>query len=81
MPAWFRDSHVYERLSMQFRAVALNGTNMPDFGNPGNNIAAVNYNSDGSIVSLNGFSQITTLNPLGRIIDPRHMHFSVRSSF
>ncbi len=77
----FRDFHLYERLTMQFRAEAFNVTNTPHFGNPGNNINAVSYNPDGSIANLNGFSQITNLNPLGRLIDPRYMRFGVRFSF
>jgi hypothetical protein len=47
---------------VQLRAEALNLTQTPHFGNPGNNIAAVNYNPDGSIASLHGFSQITNFN-------------------
>jgi hypothetical protein len=77
----FRDFHIYERLNMQFRAEAFNVTNTPHFGNPGSNTGAAIYNPDGSIASLGGFSQITSLNPLGRLIDPRYMRFGVRFSF
>jgi len=77
----FRDFHIYERLSVQFRAEAFNVTNTPHFGNPSGDITAVNYNPDGSIASLNGFSQVTSLSPLGRLIDPRYMRFGVRFSF
>jgi hypothetical protein len=51
-----------EPLSVQLRAEALNLTQTPHFGNPGNNIAVLDYNPDGSIASLHGFSQITDLN-------------------
>ena len=34
-------------------------------------VSSVSYNASGSICALNGFSQITSLNPLGRLIGPR----------
>ena len=77
----FRDFRIRERLSMQFRAEVFNVSNTPHFGNPSGDISVVTYNPDGSISNLNGFSQITNVNPLGRIIDPRYMRFGVRFSF
>jgi hypothetical protein len=59
----------------------MNVTNTPHFGNPGANVSSVAYNPDGSIQSLNGFSQINSLAPLGRLIDPRYFRFGARFSF
>ncbi len=77
----FRDFHIWERLDMQFRAQAMNVTNTPHFGNPSADVSSVSYAADGSIQALNGFSQITSLAPLGRLIDPRYFRFGARFSF
>ena len=77
----FRDFHLWERVSMQFRAEAFNATNTPHFGNPTANVSSVAYDSNGNITNLNGFGQITSLSPLGRLIDPRYMRFGVRFTF
>jgi hypothetical protein len=66
---------------MQFRAEAFNATNTPHFGNPGANVSSIAYDSNGNITNLNGFAQITSLTPLGRLIDPRYMRFGVRFTF
>jgi hypothetical protein len=76
----FRDFQVWERLSMQFRAEGLNVTNTPHFNNPGANASSASY-SNGNITALNGYSQITTLNPLGRLLDARYFRFGVRFTF
>lgn len=80
----FRDFHIWERLGMQFRVQALNVTNTPHFGNPGSDVSSVSYESDGTTIQpggLNGFSQINSLAPLGRLIDPRYFRFGARFSF
>ena len=76
----FRDFQVWERLSMQFRAESLNVTNTPHFNNPGANASSASY-VNGNITALNGYSQITTLNPLGRLLDARYFRFGVRFTF
>ena len=65
---------------MQFRAESLNVTNTPHFNNPGANASSASY-VNGNITALNGYSQITTLNPLGRLLDARYFRFGVRFTF
>ena len=47
----FRDFHLTERLRLQFRAEAFGVTNSHRFANPP---------SDGSIIALTGFTEITS---------------------
>ncbi len=77
----FRDFHIWERLNMEFRAQAFNLSNTPHFGNPGSNVSSETIAPDGAVTALNGFSQITSLAPLGRLIDPRYFRFGARFSF
>jgi Carboxypeptidase regulatory-like domain/TonB dependent receptor len=76
----FRDFQVWERLSVQFRAESLNVTNTPHFANPGANASNASR-VNGNITALNGYSQITALNPLGRLLDARYFRFGVRFTF
>ncbi len=76
----FRNFQMWERLNLQFRAESFNVTNTPHFGNPAANVSSAAM-ENGVITSLNGFSQITSLNPLGRLIDPRYFRFGVRFTF
>jgi hypothetical protein len=77
----FRDFRVTERFHVQARAESFNLTNTPHFANPGATASNLQLNSDGSIKSLNGFSQITSTTPLGRLIDPRYFRFGLRFQF
>jgi hypothetical protein len=77
----FRDFHVWERIHMQFRAESYNFANHANFANPGANVSNASFNPDGTVAKLNGFSQITALNPLGRLIGPRYFRFGVHFSF
>ncbi len=68
-----------ERFKAQIRAESLNVTNTAHFANPsGTNVSNMSLNTDGSLRALNGFGQITTTAPLGRIIDQRFFRFSLR---
>jgi hypothetical protein len=72
----FRDFKLTERFKLQIRGEALNLSNTPHFSNPGSNVS--NYVSP---TNLGGFSQITSTNPLGRIIDARYFRFGLRVMF
>jgi hypothetical protein len=65
---------------MQFRAESFNLPNHPHFGNPSANVSSATF-TNGNITALNGYSQITTLNPLGRLLDARYFRFGVKFTF
>ena len=78
----FREFAVRERVKIQFRAEAFNGTNTPHFSNPGANVSNLTLNTDGSVRSLGGFSEITGTNSIGREgIDERQFRFGLRMSW
>jgi hypothetical protein len=77
----FRDFRITERTKIQIRAESFNLSNTPHFANPGANVSNLQLNSDGSVKSLGGFSQITSTTPLGRLIDPRYFRFGMRFEF
>jgi len=77
----YRNFPVREKIKIQIRGEALNISNTPHFNNPGNNVSNASFNSDGSVKSLGGFMQITSTNPLGRIIDQRYFRFIARITF
>ena len=64
----FRDFSVLERIRIQFRAEAFNLINMPIVHNPNASVSSATFNSDGTIKALNGFSQITSAQPVERQI-------------
>jgi len=64
----FRDFSVLERIKIQFRSEAFNLTNTPIFNNPNASVSSATFNSDGTIKALNGFSQITSAQPVERQI-------------
>ncbi len=77
----FRDFRLTERFRMQLRAEALNFTNTPHFGNPGNNVSNLQLNPDGSVRSLGGFTQITGVSAPSRLTDERYLRFGLRIGF
>jgi len=77
----FRDFKVTERITTQIRADSFNISNTPHFSNPAANVSNLQLNSNGSVKNLNGYDTITSVNPLGRLIDPRYFRFGLRVSF
>ncbi len=56
----FRDFKLTEHLKMQFRTEVFNVTNTPAFNNPGTNASAPTRRPDGTIINLNGYTEITS---------------------
>lgn len=56
----FRRITLAGRANLQIRVEAFNVTNTPEFNNPGANVSSLRLNSDGTIRSLNGFTEITS---------------------
>jgi hypothetical protein len=77
----FRTIRITERFRAQIRGEAINVSNTPHFSNPGANVSNLQRNSDGTVKNLNGFSQITSTNPLGRLLDQRYFRFALRFTF
>jgi hypothetical protein len=67
----FREIRVSERFMLEIRGEALNATNTPHFNNPGSNVDSLIRNPDGSIKSLNGFTEITSTTTRREGIDER----------
>jgi hypothetical protein len=77
----FRTFRLTERFKVHVRGEAMNASNTPHFANPGANVSNLQLNPDGSVKNLNGFSQITSTAPLGRILDQRYFRFGFRILF
>jgi hypothetical protein len=78
----FRTFVLTERFKIQIRAESMNLANTPHFNNPsGLNVSNMTLNPDGTLKALGGFMQITTTNPLGRLIDQRYFRFGFRILF
>ena len=56
----FRDFTVGRGVTVQFRAEVFNVTNRPAFNNPGANASSAVRAADGTIVNLNGYTEITS---------------------
>jgi len=76
----FRSVKIHERWSLQFRAECFNVANTPHFSNPGANVSSMQVNSNGTL-NLNGFTQITSVNPEGRLVDERYFRVGVKLVF
>ncbi len=78
----FRDFKLSERFNLQFRAEAFNVSNTPHWGNPGSNVSSMTRNADGTIRSLGGYTEITSLRLNGRDnVDERLFRLGLRLSF
>jgi hypothetical protein len=77
----FRNFKLTERWSLQLRAESFNFTNTPHFANPAANVSSMQLNSDGTIKSLNGYTQITGVNPGSRLVDERYFRFGLKLLF
>jgi hypothetical protein len=56
----FRDFRIGTGVTMQFRAEVFNLTNRPAFNNPGANASSPTRAADGTIINLNGYTEITS---------------------
>jgi hypothetical protein len=72
----FRTFRLTERFQLQFRAEAFNATNTPHFNNPGNNASSMVLNTDGTVRTLGGYTEITSA-----LNDERQFRFALRLSF
>ena len=72
----FRDFKLRESLTVQFRAEVFNVTNTPAFNNPGANASAPTRNADGTILNLNGYTEITSAQAT-----ERQIRFALRMIF
>jgi hypothetical protein len=78
----FRQVSVNERWKVQVRAEAFNFSNTPNFGNPGANVSNMQLNPDGTVRSLGGYTEITSMNSTSREgLAERTIQFGVRVTF
>jgi hypothetical protein len=77
----FREFRITERYRLQVRAESFNLTNTPHFSTPGANASNMQLNSDGTVKSLGGFAQITSVSAPSRLTDERYFRFGLRFSF
>ncbi len=77
----FREFRMSERWQLEIRGEALNATNTPHFNNPGANVDNLQRNADGSIRSLNGFTEITSTTTRREGIDERLFRIGMHIRF
>lgn len=62
----FRNIVLAGRRTLQFRAEVFNVTNRPAYNNPGASASAPTRQADGTIISLNNYTEITSAQPTER---------------
>ena len=72
----FRDFRLTERFKLQFRTEVFNVTNTPAFNNPGATASSPTRNPNGSIINLNGYTEITSAQAT-----ERQFRFALKLSF
>lgn len=72
---------IRERFNVQFRVQAINATNTPHFDTPNANVDNMALNPDGTIKSLGGFTQCTSINVHGRQVDERQLKLGIHIRF
>ena len=77
----FRELRFSERWNLEIRAEALNATNTPHFNNPGSNVSSMVLNSDGTVRSLNGYTEITSVNTRREGLDERMFRLGLHVRF
>src|SRR5262249_46827555 len=71
-----------ERLAAELRAAAVNVSNTPHWGNAGTNVSNMQLNGDGTVKSLNGYAEITSVRKNAREnTDERVLRLGLRISF
>ncbi|MGH9847080.1 MAG: TonB-dependent receptor domain-containing protein, partial [Blastocatellia bacterium] len=71
-----RDFRLTERFKLQFRTDVFNVTNTPAFNNPGATASSPTRATDGSIINLNGYTEITSAQAT-----ERQFRFALKLSF
>lgn len=72
----FRDFKIALGMTLQFRAEVFNLTNRPAFNNPGANASSPTRAADGTIINLNGYTEITSAQAT-----ERQIRFAVKFRF
>jgi hypothetical protein len=80
-PRWCIVPRVFHERSGTVVDEAPRIANTPHFANPGANVSNLQLNTDGSVKSLNGYDQITAVNPSSRLTDERYFRFGIRLGF
>jgi hypothetical protein len=79
---FFRKFRISEGKILDARVEIMNFTNTPHLGNPAGNRSSMLLNSDGTIRSLAGYTQVTGLRNIGREgIDQRTVRVGLRLGF